>query len=163
MTLPKPDWIAVCQVLNSENYGQKLLGGPVTCLLGTSINGYDHENKHMSLGFNLGSAFVNDNDIIMGGIISTALDLSMALNVMAQIDEEMGVATTNLQIQFFRACQPGRQKVKSRIVKLGKRIAYCEAQMFDQTNSLVAAATNTNQLVKRFKADTAHADALDQQ
>jgi|GEM_PF-2540493 len=142
-----PDWRSIRQCIEAGAYGKPLDGGPVTLLLETSINSYDADSGVLTVGFSLGSNFLNDNGVVMGGIVSAALDLAMAMTVMAYTAEEVAVATTNLQTQFFRACLPGNHVAKSRLVKTGKRIAFCEAQLFDRNQMHIATATSTNQLI----------------
>ncbi len=142
-----PDWHAIRQCIETGAYGAPLAGGPVTLLLGTSIESYDADSGNLTAGFALGRDFLNDNGVVMGGIVTAALDLAMAITVMARSAEETAVATTNLQMQFFRACRPGNHVAKSRIVKTGKRVVFCEAQLFDSKQMHIATATSTNQLI----------------
>ncbi len=144
---PNPDWHAIHRSIETGTYGIPLAGGPVTQLLGASIESYDSESGDLTAGFALGRDFLNDNSVVMGGIVTAALDLAMAMTVMARSQQNTAVATTNLQMQFFRACQPGNHVAKSRLVKFGKRVAFCEAQLFDINQMHIATATSTNQLL----------------
>lgn len=144
---PNPDWRAIRQCIETGAYGSPLAGGPVTQLLGTSIESHDAESGALTAGFSLGSQFLNDNGVVMGGIVTAALDLAMAMSVMARTAEDAAVATTNIQMQFFRPCLPGKYVARSRLVKIGKRIAFCEAQLLDSTQVHIATATSTNQLL----------------
>lgn len=142
-----PDWHAIRETVTTGQFGSPLQGGPVTLALGTKILGYEADEGHMTAGFALGNAYINDQGIVMGGILSAALDLAMAMIVMARVDEDSAVATTNLQVQFLRPCPPGETQVVSRIVKEGRRAVFCESEMFDNCGKKVATATCTNQII----------------
>lgn len=149
MTTANPDWHAIQQTIANKSFNQPLAGGPVTTLLGTQITGHDEATRSAGISFDLGDSFINDNGVVMGGIVSAALDLSMAIIVMAMTRQEDAVATTNLQVQFFRPCWPGRYTAKTRIIKGGKSASFCEASLFDSEGKEVAQATCTNLVITR--------------
>jgi len=142
-----PDWNAIRKSIESGSFGTPLNGGPVTLMLGTSIENYDADSGTLTAGFVLGTDFLNDNGVVMGGIVTAALDLAMAMSVMARVPEDTAVATTNLQMQFFRPCLPGSYLAEARLIKFGRRIAFCEAQLLDSAGTHIATATSTNQLL----------------
>jgi uncharacterized protein (TIGR00369 family) len=81
----------------------------------------------------------NPNGTLHGGIITTALDVSMGH--LLRNEGAPGV-TLELHTSFVRAVR-GRAYCQARVRKLGRRVAHVASDLFDERDRLCAAATAT--------------------
>ena len=58
----------------------------------------------------------------------------------------MNSLSVNINVNFISLGSPGEFNAVSRITKMGNKIAFAEADLF-QNNKLIASATSTNKLV----------------
>ncbi len=98
---------------------------------------------------------INENDLRPGGTISgptlfTLADVAAYLLILAHIGEVALAVTTSLNINFLQKPEPGDLRAHGRLLKLGKRLAVCDIQIFPaQGDSLFAQATATYSIPPR--------------
>jgi len=147
-----PDKTALDDIIRHNKQSVRYDGGPVTRMLGTHIEWINPAVGTGEFTFNLGTDFTNDNGVIMGGIVTFMMDLAMASVVMARTKPNHSVATTNLQIQFFRPCLPGKLFALAEIVKDGKKLCFCECTLFDGNRKKLSSSTSTNLIMLNEKS-----------
>ena len=85
--------------------------------------------------------------IVQGGFIAGMLDSVMAQYVLHAHDFTVNPLTLNLDITYLLSCLPAPVELRSKVLKMGKSIAFTSAEMF-QDGVLIATASATNKLVK---------------
>lgn len=87
-------------------------------------------------------AFDGIFDTIHGGLLMTLADSAAAFAILTITGADTRMATTEMSIRFLA---PARDRVtaRARVLKSGRRIAFCEAEIKDAAGSLVAHATVT--------------------
>lgn len=90
-----------------------------------------------------------EGTIVQGGFVTAWLDFSMAQAAFRMSDRPVGVASLELKVSFLQRVGPGRVIAQGRIARLGRRIAFLEASLFDAGGTLLATATSTAMLVER--------------
>jgi uncharacterized protein (TIGR00369 family) len=90
-----------------------------------------------------------DGTIVQGGFISGWLDFTMAQAVIVRATEPVGVASLELKVSFLQRVGPGRVIAEGRVLRMGRRVAFLEASLFDTAGGLLATATSTALLTTR--------------
>jgi acyl-CoA thioesterase len=90
-----------------------------------------------------------DGTIVQGGFISGWLDFSMAQAVIVRAAEPVGVASLELKVNFLQRVGPGRVIAEGRVLRMGRRVAFLEASLFDPAGALLATASSTALLTTR--------------
>lgn len=88
--------------------------------------------------------------VIQGGFVTAMLDVAMAQSVMAASKMTLGPPTLELKVSFFRAALPGPHKAIGHIVRMGKSIAFLEAELFNGKDELVAKSSATAMLTPQL-------------
>jgi uncharacterized protein (TIGR00369 family) len=87
--------------------------------------------------------------IVQGGFISGWLDFSMAQAVIVRAAEPVGVASLELKVNFLQRVGPGRVIAEGRVLRMGRRVAFLEASLFDPAGVVLATASSTALLTTR--------------
>ena len=95
-----------------------------------------------SLSMDRDRAFDGIFETIHGGLLMTLADSAAAFAILTVTGADAKMATTEMSIRFLA---PARDRVTARakILKAGKRMAFCEAEIKDAGGTLVAHATVT--------------------
>lgn len=129
---------------------QAIKGSPIVNMMGTIVDWIDMEGSRAQFSYVITDDLVNGDGVVFGGILSSALDLSIALASMAFVPVETKVATSNLQVQFLRPCLVGKYRCVVTVVKKGRKLCFCSADLFDSSEKHVASATATNLLINDY-------------
>ncbi len=76
-----------------------------------------------------------------GGILAALIDFAANFALMNSIGNP--VLTVNLRIDYHRMALAGDLIASGRVVKLGRQVSTCEAQLFDEAGKLVASGRGT--------------------
>jgi uncharacterized protein (TIGR00369 family) len=61
--------------------------------------------------------------------------------------------TIDFNISFLKEARPGAFVGKGRVIRMGRTVAFTEAELFDEAGDLVARATFTNRVMSGEKAE----------
>jgi uncharacterized protein (TIGR00369 family) len=112
-------------------------------LLGMEIR---QEDDACVVEFEVADFMFNPQGSLHGGIISTALDISMG----HRLNHVAGPGTTlEFKVQFMSASRSGRVSFRGEIVKRGGSICFLRAEARTADGELLATATSTWKLLKR--------------
>ena len=70
----------------------------------------------------------------------------MAQYILYTHNFTMNPLTLKMDVTYLLSCRPGLVEVQSKVLKMGKSIAFTTAELF-QDNQLIATASATNKLV----------------
>ncbi|MFT4100957.1 MAG: PaaI family thioesterase [Burkholderiaceae bacterium] len=87
--------------------------------------------------------------IVQGGFVTAWLDFAMAFATALRTEGRSGVASLDINVSFLERVGPGKVIVEGRVRRLGKRVAFLEATLFDERGTELATATSTGMLVPR--------------
>lgn len=112
---------------------------PTAALLGLELLAIDPEAGSVRMRMRVEDRFCNPMGNLQGGIITTMLDDTAALSIIVKSGRRIAVPTIEFKTSFF-APAPRGTVVESvgRCLKLGRRIAYGEADLFDAQGKLLA-------------------------
>jgi uncharacterized protein (TIGR00369 family) len=95
------------------------------------------------MSYDIGLEFTNPSGSIQGGIVAALLDDAAAFAVIIKSGQPVFVASLELKTSFFSAAKPGLLYAEARVVKLGKTVAFTEADLTDTEGKLLARMTTT--------------------
>jgi acyl-coenzyme A thioesterase PaaI-like protein len=117
-------------------------------LLGFKDYWFDEPTQTYHCTFEPSVALTHSNGtIVQGGFIAGMLDSVMAQYVLHAHDFTVNPLTLNLDITYLLSCRPAPVELRSKVLKMGKSIAFTSAEML-QDGILIATASATNKLVK---------------
>ena len=117
---------------------------PTSALLGMTVLAVDQAAGTVRLRFEPKPEFANPMGNVQGGFVVAMLDDAAALAAIVRSGTRIGIPTLELKTSFFAPAQLGVPLfAEGRCVKLGKRIAFMEADLTDAAGTLLARLTTT--------------------
>ena len=81
--------------------------------------------------------------IVQGGFVTAWLDFSMAQAAFVKAGRLVGVASLEVKVSFLRRVGPGRVLAEGRVTRMGRRVAFLDASLFDESGVLLATASSS--------------------
>lgn len=115
------------------------LAPPTAAILGQEILEIDSAAGRVRIKFLPIDACRNPMGSIQGGIVVAMLDDAAAFAAIVKSGKRIGVPTIELKTSFFAPARAGVPLfAEGRCLRLGKRIAFMEADLFDAAGALLA-------------------------
>lgn len=121
---------------------------PSAVLLGWTLRAIDAEAGTIEVDFDGRAEFANPAGFVQGGILAAMMDDAMGPILVAHGQGRFFLSTIDLHTHFLRPVKPGPLSVKARVVKLGRTVAFLEAELFDVEGRLAARSTASAALVQ---------------
>lgn len=117
---------------------------PTAALLGQEILEIDSATGWVKMKFQPIDACRNPMGNVQGGIVVAMLDDAAAFAAIIKSGKRIGIPTIELKTSFFAPARAGVPLFATgRCLKLGKRIAFMEADLFDEAGTLLARLTTS--------------------
>lgn len=113
------------EFLNIVNNGAT----PPNCDLTMQVKPVYAENGVAKGVWNVDEKYLNGNGVSMGGFLASAADIMMAYAITSQLKDNQSFASINLQTTFHRSVSIGTVEVVAKVERLGKKVAYLEAEL----------------------------------
>ena len=99
--------------------------------------------------FTMDERWMNMQGILHGGAYATMLDTAcgVAARSMLDMDVYKGHVTLELKTSYFKGGRPGKYIGKGKVLRMGKRVSYIEASLFNEDGNLVSRASATFSLL----------------
>ncbi|HVF07776.1 MAG TPA: PaaI family thioesterase [Actinomycetota bacterium] len=110
----------------------------------------------VDLRLEAGPDHANLQGTVHGGVLATLADTAAGLAVRSAIPPGSRHVSVNLDVQYLAPARMGTLLATGRVVRLGRRIAFAEADVSDTAGELLARAQVT---VAVSRADPGAADA----
>ena len=110
---------------------------PAAALLGWQLVREDPEAGTIEIAFCPDERMLNSAGTVQGGFVAAMLDDTMGPALVSMSGGRVMPSSINLTVSFLRPVKPGR------VVKLGKAIAFLEAELFDDDGVLLARGTSS--------------------
>lgn len=81
--------------------------------------------------------------ILHGGATASLIDTAMAFAVVTKLEPSEKASTVDLNLHYLRPVAGGEIICKAKIVKAGKRFFTLSADVFDESQKLIATALST--------------------
>ena len=114
---------------------------PFAKLLGIEVESV--EPGHAVLTMNVRDEHMRNDAIAHGGVVATLIDSSMAIAIMALLEENERTVTVDLTIHYLRPVTEGVAKASARVVRAGRKVVTVSAELFDRDGKLAATAIST--------------------
>ncbi len=111
--------------------------------LGWTLIDFDMDRGWIKLGFTPKPEFLNAGGYVQGGILSAMLDDTVGPSVIIKARQPILIQTIDLHTHFLRPVPLGAITTEGICNKIGKSVAYMEAQLFNAEGKLCARATSS--------------------
>jgi uncharacterized protein (TIGR00369 family) len=81
--------------------------------------------------------------LVHGGVFSTIIDAAVFWSVYGEVDENAGMTTVDLNVNFLAPAVSGKLIARGRRIKLGKTIGLGAAEVTDEEGRMLAHGTST--------------------
>jgi len=88
---------------------------------------------------------------VHGGVYSSLVDAAAFWAVYSEVDEELGMTTVELKLNFLAPASKGRLITKGKSIKVGKVLCLGEASIEDERGKLLAHGTSTMMILRDLK------------
>ncbi|WP_375779401.1 PaaI family thioesterase [Bradyrhizobium sp. ma5] len=148
------------QFLRGHQLGDRLPVAIETSALALSLQAkvekIDADGPRIELSFKVGEQFVQAEDVVHGGAVTTMLDFAMAYVALLAVPDGLSVATINMNVSCLRSAKPGHYKAFGEIERCGKTVVFARARLMDCEDNAVASAVSSLAIVSpRRKPDGA--------
>ena len=86
--------------------------------------------------------------MVHGGVYSSLVDAAAFWAVYSQIDEDLGMTTVELKLNYLAPASKGYLVAKGKSIKVGKVLCLGEASIEDETEKLLAYGTSTMMILE---------------
>lgn len=104
---------------------------PTAVLLGFRLLELDSARGWVRARWEAKPEFCNPMGNVQGGILAAMLDDSAAIAAIVKAGERIVVPTLEMKVSFLAPAKQGELFSEGRVVKMGKRVAFLEADIFD--------------------------------
>lgn len=134
MKKPNPEYLEkITRIVNQSPYFELLSMKLRDVGVGYSLLEIDLDKKHLQP---FGS--------VHGGVFASIIDAAAFWAVYYDVeDQQAGVTTVDLKLNFLAPASTGRLTAKGRQIKLGKTLGYAEAEVLNEENEILAHGTST--------------------
>jgi uncharacterized protein (TIGR00369 family) len=113
---------------------------PAAVLLGWELEAVDPDAGTIELSFKAREEFLNPAGHVQGGFLAAMLDDTLGPALVATLSDGEWAPTISLNVQFFRAAEPGKLRSRGRVVRRGRDIAFLAGELIDGED-VIATAT----------------------
>ena len=122
---------------------------PSIITLGGVIESFDQESGVLDFRFEASDAMTHSGGIVQGGFVAGMLDAAMAHVVFCVLDKLVILATLEMKVSYLDIVRPGTLRATGHVLRLGKSIAFLEAEIYSADQKLLAKASSTARIIDR--------------
>jgi uncharacterized protein (TIGR00369 family) len=101
--------------------------------------------------FEPSEAHLNAIEVLHGGVVCTMLDIAMTMAALGTSGLGSTFPTLELKASFLSAARPGPMQAEGRVRRLGRGVAFLEAELADASGRLLATASATARVLPRTR------------
>ena len=122
---------------------------PSSELMASDFVSFDAERGELTTRYTPPPSFASPRGAVQGGLIAGFLDEVMGGALLAVTEARFGAAEQRLPLNldmnltYLRMVPMETVTAKGRVLKLGKRVAFLEGELFDKDGNLLARATSS--------------------
>lgn len=116
-------------------------------LIRSEVLDYDVETGTSRMRFVAPEIFCSPRGVLQGGFVAAFIDDVIGLPVLVKSGATLVGITLDLNISYLQPVKPGVLIGTARIIKMGRSVAFLEADLADEAGHLLAKATSTVSLV----------------
>lgn len=119
---------------------------PCSEALDAEVTEADFDTGTIKIQFMAPIEFTSPRGSIQGGFVAAMIDEAIGVPVLIKSNGKLAPLTLDLNLTYIKPVMPGRVYGEGQIVKMGRSIAYTEAQLYDKDGDLLVKATATSKL-----------------
>jgi len=119
----------------------RLRSSPFHTWVGVEI--VDAVPGQVTVGIDATSEHRNLQGLIHGGLLATLADIAMGLSVRTSVEPGRRHVTIEMSVRFLRPGTPGPIRASGRTLRVGRQIAFAEAEVTDDAGRVLAKAVGT--------------------
>lgn len=131
-----------CNLVNAD--ALNLMPQPASAtLLGWTMVGVDPVTGEVTIAFDGKREFCNPTGFVQGGMLIAMMDDTMGPATFIHSNATKMISSIDIHAQFLRPVTVGAITVTARVVRMGRRVAFIEAELFDASGKLCARASSS--------------------
>ena len=103
----------------------------------------DADRGEVVLGWEAREEHLNLQGLVHGGVLATLLDTAMGLAIRSALEPGRRHVTIEMGVHYLRPAYPGRLHARGHVARIGREIAFAEADVVDGQGRVLARATGT--------------------
>jgi len=103
----------------------------------------DAQDGSVTLALELADHHLNIQGLAHGGVIATLADAAMGLSLRSALEPGRRHVSVEIGVHYLRPVTRGRVRAIGRAVRIGREIAYAQADVLDGNDRLLARADGT--------------------
>lgn len=116
------------------------MANPFAELIGLRFSAAEEGRSECAL--DITPSLLNPNGVVHGAVVYALADTGMGGALVSALDAGQTCATVEIKISYLRAAMVGTLTCTARVLQKGRRIAFLEAQVFND-GRLMATASGT--------------------
>jgi uncharacterized protein (TIGR00369 family) len=132
-----------------EAVAKKVNGSPFFTLISMHITNLDWGESRLEMVVE--EKHFQPFGMVHGGVYASVVDAAAFWAVYPQIDDDFGITTVELKLNYLAPTSSGSLIAKGKSIKAGKSICLAEAFVEDKTGKLLAHGTETMMVLKDLK------------
>ena len=116
---------------------------PTSVLFNQTVLVVDSANGFVRMSFDIGPQFCNPSGNVQGGIVAAMMDDAAAFACIVKSGKRIYVPTLEFKATFLAPAKQGLLFAEGRCIKLGKTVAFMEADLQDETGKILAKLSTT--------------------
>ncbi len=116
---------------------------PSSKLMGSEFVAWDAEAQEITMRYTPPPEFGSPRGIVQGGLVAGFLDEVMGGALLAASAQKALPLNLELSMSLMRPVPLETIQAKGRVVKLGRKVAFLEGELYDQQGKMLAKATST--------------------
>lgn len=125
----------------ADDIKERVGSSPFHAAMGISVASV--RDGAVDLRLDAGPDHANLHGTVHGGVLATLADTAAGLAVRSAIAPGSGHVSVNLDVQYLAPARPGTLLATGRVLRLGRRIAFAEAEVTDADGTTLARAQVT--------------------
>lgn len=101
------------------------------------------ETGSITLRLELADHHVNIQGLAHGGVIATLADAAMGLSIRSAVEQGRRHVTIAMDVHYLRPVVRGTVTATGRAIRVGREVAYAEADVLDERGRTLARASGT--------------------
>ena len=116
---------------------------PSAELMGSQFQSWDAEKGEVTFTYDPPPSFASPRGAVQGGLIAGFLDEVMGAALLASTDNQALPLNLDMNLTYLRMVPMETVTARGRVLKLGKRVAFLEGELFDKDGNLLVRATSS--------------------
>jgi uncharacterized protein (TIGR00369 family) len=105
---------------------------------------------HSLLEIDLAEKHLQTFGVVHGGVFSTIIDAAAFWAVFLEADENLGMTTVDLNLNYLAPATTGKLIAEGTCIKLGKTLGLGAAKVTDESGKMLAHGTSTLMVIPNF-------------